>query len=375
MRRLRMPVRPQWQRRCEAVGFDFHSLGGAYWAEGVAYEFTLAQIEHLEAVTEDLHARMLAAVEWIVANRYFEPFALPPFAVEEIERSWRRGDPSLYGRFDFSWNGRDEPRLLEYNADTPTALLEASVVQWQWLEDLAPEADQFNSLHEKLIARWRELAQRWPAHTRVHFAACADHAEDQGNTAYLLDTAAQAGLRTGALCIEDIGFDARDAHFVDPNEKRITHCFKLYPWEWMVEDEFGRMLGRAHTRFIEPAWKLLLSCKAILPIIAQLNPGHPNLLPATFDQTLAPPYVRKPRYSREGANITLVTDSGPLSAPGPYGREGHIYQVVAPLPEFDGRFPVIGSWVVGDQAAGMGIREDQGPITTNTSSFVPHFFL
>jgi glutathionylspermidine synthase len=40
-----------------------------------------------------------------------------------------------------------------------------------------------------------------------------------------------------------------------------------------------------------------------------------------------------------------------------------------------GSFPVIGSWVIGDAAAGIGIREDDGPITRNSSRFVPHYFL
>ena len=40
-------------------------------------------------------------------------------------------------------------------------------------------------------------------------------------------------------------------------------------------------------------------------------PGHPNLLPAYFEDDpqaaeLGNSYVRKPLYSREGANVTLV---------------------------------------------------------------------
>ena len=48
--------------------------------------------------------------------------------------------------------------------------------------------------------------------------------------------------------------------------------------------------------------------------------------------------------------------------------------LLAPLPEFGGRYPVLGSWVVGDQAAGLCIREGRSLITTNMSHFVPHCF-
>ena len=118
-----------------------------------------------------------------------------------------------------------------------------------------------------------------------------------------------------------------------------------------------------------------MSSKAILPVLWELNPGHPNLLPTFYDQSKAPAqYVRKPVYSREGGNVEIHTSHGTLSEPGTYGAEGYIYQAYTPLPDFNGNFPVIGSWIIGDEAAGMGIRENTQQITTNTSRFLPHYF-
>ena len=54
---------------------------------------------------------------------------------------------------------------------------------------------------------------------------------------------------------------------------------------------------------------------------------------------------------------------------GDYGAEGFVYQAHAPLPAFDGNYPVIGSWVVASQPAGIGIREDDTAITRDTSRF------
>jgi len=34
---------------------------------------------------------------------------------------------------------------------------------------------------------------------------------------------------------------------------------------------------------------------------------------------------------------------------------------------------VIGAWIVGDAAAGIGVREDDGVVTRNLARFVPHF--
>jgi len=124
---------------------------------------------------------------------------------------------------------------------------------------------------------------------------------------------------------------------------------------------------------------MILSNKAILPILWQLNPNHPNLLPSftEFEKTsLGFSYAKKPILSREGANIQLF-DNGRLisETKGEYGEEGFIYQELCPLPEFDGNYPLIGSWVVGQEAAGIGIRETNTLITDNLSRFVPHLIV
>src|SRR3974377_1024396 len=95
---------------------------------------------------------------------------------EYVIRSWEEREPSIYGRFDLAYDGVGAPKLLEYNADTPTALLEASVIQWFWLKDIDERGDQCNSIHERLIEAWtalKELDGR-----PIHFAAQEGIVED-----------------------------------------------------------------------------------------------------------------------------------------------------------------------------------------------------
>jgi glutathionylspermidine synthase len=315
-----------------------------------------------------------AAKEVVRAGR-LEEFAIPPTLRDLVADSLQRAEPSLYGRFDLSWNGRGDPKLLEYNADTPTALLEASVVQWHWLEDTRPGADQFNSLHEKLIARLKAVRSQMKQNI-LHLGCAKGSDEDLGNVEYLRDCALQAGWDARHVFIDDIGWDG--AGFVDLEDERIEALFKLYPWEWLAREQFSEHLASGPA-VIEPPWKMLLSNKALLVVLWELYYGHANLLPAYFSpQRFAGEYVEKPLLAREGANVTLRTRKGEHSAPGAYGAEGFIYQGLAPLPNFGGpqspRYPVIGSWIVGDEPAGIGIREDESPITRNTSRFVPHYF-
>jgi glutathionylspermidine synthase len=151
--------------------------------------------------------------------------------------------------------------------------------------------------------------------------------------------------------------------------------FKLYPWEWILHEPFGDHIAMTKTKLIEPAWKMILSNKGILPILWEMFPGHGNLLPSYLDEPNGMfEYVKKPLLSREGANVTVHTMKEHIESTGEYGAEGYVFQQLAPIPEFDGKRPVIGSWMVGQEAAGIGIRESDGWVTGNTSRFVPHLF-
>ena len=118
---------------------------------------------------------------------------------------------------------------------------------------------------------------------------------------------------------------------------------------------------------------MILSNKAILPILWELYPYHPYLLKAYFDRGDLLSYAKKPILSREGANIELIKEGSSIAKTnGEYGEEGYIYQDLFELPNFDGNYPLIGSWVIGQQPAGIGIRESNHLITNNQSRFVPH---
>lgn len=308
-------------------------------------------------------------------------FCIPEAAWQGIADSWQRKDPSLYSRLDLAYDGKGHAKLLENNADTPTSLYETGFWQWLWLEDqvnagqLSQHADQFNSLQEKLMSRFVDIAQHYDIST-IHFSCCKDTIEDRGTVQYLQDCAAEAGLATTFVFIEDIGL-SDTGHFTDGHDRPINTLFKLYPWEFIHEEEFARHIPGAEINWLEPMWKSILSNKAILPLLWKSFPNHPNLLPAWFDdelsQSTSKHMVKKPIYSREGANISIIKDGKVTqTAEGPYGDEGHIYQGYTPLPQFSGNHAVIGSWLVNDKAAGIAIREDVSPITQDMSRYLPH---
>ena len=384
MDRLSPRRRPDWQAQVERLGFAFHTIeGDLYWDESAAYSFTLREIEEdIEAPTAEIEQMCFRFVERAIGDdEILTRLAVPREHWELIRESWQRGDRNLYGRLDLAYDGKGPAKLLEYNADTPTALFEASVVQWDWLEQAMEQrlisrgCDQFNSLHEKLIAAFKGLFPVFPK--LMHFSGMAESAEDLGTVEYIQDCAGQAGLETRFLSVEEIGL-AEDGRFADQASEPITHLFKLYPWEWLFREQYGPNLRSSGCRFVEPPWKALLSNKGMLAYLWQQEPGHPNLLPTFFEgdpaaSALGQSYVKKPLYSREGANVSLVLNGVVRdSDEGPYGAEGHVLQDIARIPSFGGRYPVLGSWLVASEACGLGIREDATMITKDTSRFVPH---
>jgi glutathionylspermidine synthase len=386
MQRIVCPERDDWRTTAEACGFDFHTVDDErYWDERGYYAFTLHEIEEqIEAPTAEIDAMCLELVSCAVDDdEYLRRLKIPEAFWPLISESWHRDEASLYGRLDLNFDGHGPAKLLEYNADTPTSIFEAAVFQWTWLEQaierqiIPAHADQFNSVHERLIEGWKKLGKG----RHLHLTGITGDAEDAGTLSYLEDTAAQAGLATTMIDIEDIGWREEGGGFIDLDNRDIELVFKLYPWEWMFRDEFGAKLRQAPTRWIEPPWKAVLSNKGILPLLWEMFPGHPNLLPAYFDDDpraseLGASFVRKPLYSREGANVTLISEGVPFAEhEGPYGAEGFVRQAFATLRHFSGQYPVLGSWLVDHTPCGLSIREDQNPITGNTSHFLPHAIL
>lgn len=373
MKRIGVTPRNNWQAAVEKLGFGFHTDDVPYWKEDAYYQLSSQDVTKIEQATAELWRMCLIAVQHVIDHKLYPLFSIPQKAIGLIEQSWEADEPSIYGRFDLGYDG-EQIKLFEFNADTPTSLFEAAIVQWFWLQDFNREGDQFNVLHEQLIAYWKHL-KLYLYDGPLHFACIKGSLEDLTTVEYMRDCAIQAGLETKLIFMDDLGWDEQTATFVDMEDQPVRNIFKLYPWEWMVEEPFfDQLLVKKDMHWIEPAWKMILSNKAILPVLWELFPDSPYLLEAyTEAENTLSSYVRKPILSREGANIQIVKN-GYIEAQtkGEYGAEGFICQAFFEIPKFTGKTPIIGSWVIGQEASGIGIRESSSVITENTSNFIPH---
>ena len=287
-------MRPGWEAEIESQGLVYNRTqvpGGevrSYWREGPFYDFSMDEVGMLEGAVAQLFEMCVAAGDHIVDNDLFDQMRIPPMARPQIRRTWESEPPSVYGRFDLRYDGEGPPQLLEFNADTPTGLVESAVTQWNWHLFTGQGRDQWNALHDTLVAAWTRNLVKWERRTgvrpRVHLAWTSEEksGEDRMTVAYLMDTVVQAGYEAIELIVEDIVLDDGDGLFYDQQGRHLDVVFKLYPWEWLLEDEFGPAVladsaRPGGTTWVEPVYKMLWSTKALLPVLWQLFGADPVL--------------------------------------------------------------------------------------------------
>ncbi len=269
MQRISLEERDDWKEQAEEMGFHFHTIDDApYWDESACYRFSLEQIENdIEDPSEAIEGLCFEVVDRAInSEEVMSKLAIPEDFWDYIRASWLNKEKNLYGRLDFSYDGNGPAKLLEYNADTPTSLYESGAFQWLWLEqamerDIIPKGcDQFNSVHERLV----EAFQNMGIDGKLHLASCQGSPEDEGTVRYIQDCAIQAGVDTNFLHMEDIGID-ENGHFSDLDDMGIRTLFKLYPWEWIMTDEFGKSVPNSGVTLLNPLGKRSCPTKASCP--------------------------------------------------------------------------------------------------------------
>jgi glutathionylspermidine synthase len=369
--------RPDFQRIVAGQGllYSTNADGSPYWNEEAYYAFSSREVDRLHAAARELHQMFLVAAAHVLKQKNgLSDLGIPSPLHDVIRRSWDDDQWEFYGRFDLTLDRDGVPKLIEYNADTPTGLLEASIIQWRWKEDQFPGANQFNSIHESLVTRWKELIRHLQLKAeRVHFASVQKHAEDRMTVGYLAATAEEAGIPTSYLAVDEIGWNRQTAEFVDMQNRAIRQIFKLYPWEWLGTEAFAPQLRLTKWSILEPAWKAVLSSKRLLLTLQELYPKHRYLLRVS-EQRLSGNYVRKPIFGREGANVSLYMNGAEVDRrKGPYGYGPQIFQEYGALLQArKGLYAQCGVWMAGPEPVGMGVRQDTRPVLGNTSQFVPH---
>lgn len=386
MKRIANAPRANWRDALSEYPYGEAAVAAATeWDETVRYEFSADEIDTIEAAADEVHGLINDAVRHVIDGRLLGLVGFSTDSARMVGESfktyWNSGSPEerhggLFGRLDFAYDGRDPPKLVGACYDGPSGLFAASIVQWNWLESQFPDADQFNGLHEGLVERWGSFAVGVRGRNQVHLTCATPNPKTEGELAYLAATADEAGLETVTLGVQDIGWDGRQ--FLDLDNHKINWLAKLYPWEAMMEEQFGGFLHKSGILIQDPLWRMPASNHALLATLWELYPEHPNLCRASLSETDlagAPSILRRSFYGleRPAEQITdggrVVADTGAAANPG-----GYVYLARPRTFSQAGRQVLLNAWVVGDKCLGMTVRESTDPIGWADAAMVPHVF-
>jgi glutathionylspermidine synthase len=386
MRRVSLKPRADWRPGLRKYPYGVRAMSaGAGWREDVGYEFSASQIDLIESVADELHTMIGAAVRYVIDNKLFGPLGIRGEAARMVEASWtdywaagRRNERAggLAGRLTLAYDGRDSVKLLACNYDTSEGLFAASIVQRNWREALAPDANQFNGLHEALVERWEELATGLPGRNRVHLTCATPDPAREGELVYLAATAAEAGLETRLLPLDSIGWDGR--RFLDDEGQAMAWLGKLFPWDGLVEDSFLQRLRVGGMSVLSPLWCWLWSNHGLLAVLSHLYPRHPNLCRAALDASVLGPCEGVTARALRGLDSApqrmyergaVILDDGPE-----VDAQGAVWLETPPGFQSDDVHAVLHAWIIADKCLGMAVRESTDPRVGPDSAMAPHLY-
>jgi len=382
-------VKPLDEAYLEELGFVWHtdSDNTSY----IADELVVVSEDEAEAYAKaanELYDMFVEAGEYIVENNLFHEVGIPFNLVDLVKLSWESDIHwHLYGRFDLAGGVDGAPiKLLEFNADTPTALFESAIIQWAILKQNGLEEErQFNFIYEALLENFKrvvtlkesveefeELYEGW----KFLFSSIKGNAEEENTVKLLQHIATEAGFETEFGFIDEVEFDDSGIYF---NEEKFELWFKLIPWEDIAIEEsdlamlLTDIIKNQEAIIFNPAYTLMFQSKAILKILWDLYPNHPLLLETSYEPLDGKKQVEKPIYGREGESVKILEADGKLIAGqiGNYDNHKMVYQEYVELPKDEKGNSYQAGVFYAYEACGLGFRRGE-LILNNMSKFVGH---
>jgi glutathionylspermidine synthase len=354
----------------------------------------LIEVSEIEAnayadAANELYDMYVEAGDYVIENDLLHDINIPFNLVEIIKESWENDVHwHLYSRFDFAGGLDGKPiKLLEFNADTPTVLLDTAIAQWAILKkNNMDEAAQFNNIHQAIKENFQRLVTleesvenfgKYYDGWKILFSSVRGAQEDEDTTRYLESIAKEAGFETAFAYMDEIEFSEDEGIFY--NDVNYEFFFKLVPWEDIAIDEGGlamiltQIVNNKKAIILNPAYTLMFQSKAFMKILWDLFPNHPLLLETDFEP-LDGAYVTKPAFGREGENVIITDEDGEVidEKDGHYDNFKPIYQEFVELNQDNkGGFYHAGVFFA-YEGCGLGFRKAVRPIIDDDAKFVGH---
>ena len=342
--------------------------------------------------TTELHSMFVKATEHVIRTPELWPaFGFPSQYWRKAMYSFFTGDKVISGRFDFSITPEHGIKCFEYNADNAACLMECGLVQDAWSKAVGiggVGVDAGIGCEERLVNAWRLL--NLPKGTLVHFLH-DNIGEERYHTLYMMHVAQKAGFVGKCVSnVDNFTFD-ENGYILDDEKKLVKYVWKTWSCTTLLSQWNGEPIRTSGTvRLIdiclnddvmvfEPWWSAIPATKAILPVLSEMFPDHPNLLHSSrevTDRLKKTGYVAKPVNGRCGENIVLhnpVTTAEPEvveSTDWRFKNNQYVYQELCKLPMVDGEYVQVNAFSVAGHYAGTVLRVEKNVIMSVESSAI-----
>ena len=377
----------------EEIGFSWHTdSDGTKYVSDELIEISQEEADNYYEAANTLYDMYVEAAEYVIENDLFFDLGIPFNLIETIKKSWESDVHwHIYGRFDLAGgvDGKDI-KLIEFNADTPTALFETALLQWGILKsNNMDEEKQFNNVYEAISDNFKRLITLFDDTSefdanydgwKILFSSVEGNDEEEATTRLLQQMATDAGFVTHFEFLNNVTFDENGIY--DSEDNQYEYWFKLYPWEDIAVDEpelattLTNIMLNQKAIILNPAYTLLFQSKGMMAILSKLFPDSPYLLKTSFEPLKGIQQVEKPVFGREGANTKIIAENGTISTQtdGPYDNFKKVYQEYYEFPQDVHGNKYQAGVFFAYEACGLSFRKG-GDILDNMSKFVGHLIL
>jgi len=383
-------VNPLKDETLDDLGFTWHTdSDGSKYINDELVQISQAEAEAYYTATNEIYDMYVEAAQYVIENELFFELGIPFNLIDTIKKSWENDVHwHIYGRFDLAGGIDSHPiKLIEFNADTPTALFETALLQWALLKQNSMDEDkQFNNVYEAIQNNFKRLitlfddiehfGERYDG-WKILFSSVEGNDEEEATTRLLQQIATDAGFNTGFEYLQNVRFD-EDGVF-DGDDNQYEYWFKLYPWEDIAHDEpelattLASIIQNQKAIILNPAYTLLFQSKGMLKILSDLFPDSPYLLKTSFEPLNAVKHIEKTVFGREGANSKIVDSNGTVveQTDGPYENYKKVYQEYVDFNKDKNGAKYQAGVFFAYEACGLSFRKGS-EIMDNMSKFVGH---
>lgn len=359
MERHACPPRADWERKVSLNGLTYHTRNDnfPYWNESVFYELSKEEIETLARAAFEINVMLFNTTERTLGSekllkKYLSYEKLQNISSYILSSSWNEENSGVCGRVKLAWNpkGDTPPKFVGYDGEKHFGMVEQSA-QLDWAEEIFPKQEQFSMLDVALAEYFAEESKRIPS-LHVAYPTHDQTSETVQNSSWFADRIRSAGIEVIPSLWEALVVDGENKQWVDHQDAPVAACYHPFSFSDLMRSTNVNVIAGSYNwmRWIEPAWRSVMSSKFMLPALYLSYPNSEYLLKATIGSPL----------KAEQTILYPIIESE---------DSAHVHQEIPDSTVEEGINAVFNVWLVSGEPVALGIYEKH---YDKPAQFIPH---